>query len=466
MEQKEENNIQIENTDNKEDKEEEFVYLLDGYTLTSSYLLKGCKKPRKLYIHHYCIENLPQISTPTEINLLELFNEHLQEENESILSPFKTRGIILLKLNSICRGNTPIQKQTVELLQRLYEEDILPIIPLHTKRSQCGNTYHISAIGRVLLGEGEVLYKNERKATKEVFEELQIQPIQLQDPEYKSFIEGNEMNAFTIIDGYEKINKYLQATTVGISLALYSKGKITKNFQTHFFKQFTTKGMQKVINLIHNFVPRNKDDEKEETDKKEKKDTKEIVQIETDPILVDFICSFGRIFEIMLFLKELIPMELNGSRDQCFVVQRKEEIGISQPLWGIGGFSGIIAREIVGIAKELQCLCYRYCITYPLIEMKHEMTFEVKENVSKEISLNESIYESNLSQMKDCLHQTLDILAQLYKNIKEISLGETVEIETLPQLLSQIQQIEDDTLAKAIKFGDIKQIIRENHFDF
>ena len=79
-----------------------------------------------------------------------------------------------------------------------------------------------------------------------------------------------------------------------------------------------------------------------------------------DPRLIDIICSFGRIYEIILFINELIPMELNGTRDQCFVIQKKEEIGICQPSWGIGSFSGIISREIVGIAKELQLLSVRY----------------------------------------------------------------------------------------------------------
>ena len=71
--------------------------------MSQSYLIKGCQRPRKLYLHHYCLETLPQLSQPTDINILEIFNSHLPSitEETKILSPFKTRGILLLKLKKI-----------------------------------------------------------------------------------------------------------------------------------------------------------------------------------------------------------------------------------------------------------------------------------------------------------------------------------------------------------------------------
>ena len=471
-------NKEIQETIQQENKEEDFLYLLDGFTLSQSYLIKGCQRPHKLYLHHYCLENIPQISKPTEINVLDIFNSNLlqsetkeikendDKEEDKILSPFKTRGIILLKLNSICRGNSPVQKETILLLQKLYEEDILPIIPTMTKRSPCGNTYHISAVGKVLMGEGEVLYNNERKATKEVFEQLNITPIQFQDPEYKIFIEGNEMNTVSIVDGYDKITKYLQALAVGVSLAIVSKGKMGKSLETHFFRQFTTKGMSRLTNLIKNFFTRTKEEEEKKEENKNKEETPiEIKPIETDPIVIDVVCSFGRIFEIILFIHELLPMELNGTRDQYYVVQKKEEIGISEPSWGIGSFSGVIAREIIGIAKDLQCLCKRYSSLVSNQENENEMKKE-DENISLQMNVNQSPYEIALNQMKYQLHEVCEMISQFYIQLKQVSFGETFENEFIPQLIEKIKSIEDDKFIHAIKFGELKSIIKSLHFDF
>ena len=442
--------------------EEEFLYLLDGYTLSYGYLLKGCKKPRKLYIHHVCLENIPQVFNDTETNILELFSSNLpeqekKEENETeeeqkIMSPFKTRGILLLKLNSICRGNSPVQKETIQLLQKLYEEDILPIIPIKTRRSSSGNTYHISAVGRVLLGEGEVLYNNERKPTKEVFEQLQITPIHMKDPEYKVFIEGNEFNAMTIVEGYERIQRCLQSLAVGVSLGLLAKGKIGKSIESSFFHQFTMKGVSRLVNLIKNYLPRGKQPEEE---------IKGVHPMNTDPLVVDFACSFGRIFEVLLFVKEMISIELNGVRDNSFVVQRKEDIGISEPSWGNGSHSGIIAREIVGVSKELIVLCKRY-------ESLLSSPLEMNQTEQKEKHQQEQLvgpFERSLEKVKPTLHQASEIIAKYLIQVKHLTFAE-FPLESTKQLFEQFCAIEDEKMVDALKFGDITRIIRETHHDF
>ncbi|GAB1223591.1 hypothetical protein ENUP19_0155G0001 [Entamoeba nuttalli] len=395
----------------EENKEDEFMYLIDGFTMTPKYLLKGCQKSHQLYLHHTCLESIPQISEDTDINILEKFNERLDGCSDEILSPFKTRGILLLKMNAICRGNTPVQLQTIKLLQELYQKDILPIIPLKTKRSICNNTYHIAAVGKVLLGEGEVLYNNERKMTFEVFEKLQIKPIKMKTPEYKAFLEGNEMNVLTMINGNARIWNCFNALVLGVFLGLIANNKITQPVDSSFFKQFTMKGPSRLFNLTKKLFRETKENE-----------YKGIHQIQTDATVVDFICSFGRILEILILNKEMIEIELNSVRDQCFVVQRKEDIGTSTPLWGCG-----------------------------------------KNEEEKEVI--ESPYENSLVQLKTRIDQLCKVIENYYLGV--IQLDKTI-IEKTPinDLFIEIKSIEPSILVDFIKYGDIDKLINEHHFNF
>ncbi|BFU18822.1 histidine ammonia-lyase, putative [Entamoeba histolytica HM-1:IMSS-B] len=431
----------------EENKEDEFMYLIDGFTMTPKYLLKGCQKPHQLYLHHTCLESIPQISEDTDINILEKFNERLDGCSDEILSPFKTRGILLLKMNAICRGNTPVQLQTIKLLQELYQKDILPIIPLKTKRSICNNTYHIAAIGKVLIGEGEVLYNNERKMTFEVFEKLQIKPIKMKTPEYKAFLEGNEMNVLTMINGNTRIWNCFNALVVGVFLGLIANNKITQPVDSSFFKQFTMKGPSRLFNLTKKLFRETKENE-----------YKGIHQIQTDATVVDFICSFGRILEILILNKEMTEIELNSVRDQCFVVQRKEDIGTSTPLWGCGSYSGIIAYQITGVIKECILLAKRYSNLVDISICLPEEKEEEKEVI-------ESPYENCLVQLKTRIDQLCKVIENYYLGV--IQLDKTI-IEKTPinDLFIEIKSIEPSILVDFIKYGDIDKLINEHHFNF
>lgn len=107
--------------------------------------------------------------------------------------PLYVKASMLARLNSLAKGFSGINSEAVELLQILINKNITPLIPEHGGVGASGDLVQLAHLALVMIGEGEVFYKNERKSTSEVFNTLGIKPVSVHIREGLSLINGTSV---------------------------------------------------------------------------------------------------------------------------------------------------------------------------------------------------------------------------------------------------------------------------------
>ncbi|WP_264805014.1 histidine ammonia-lyase [Cytobacillus sp. NCCP-133] len=111
-----------------------------------------------------------------------------------------SRAMLLLRANALLKGFSGVRPVLIETLLELVNKNIHPVIPQQGSLGASGDLAPLSHLALVLLGEGEVFYKGERKPAIEVLEEEGISPLVLEAKEGLALINGTQaMTAMGVV---------------------------------------------------------------------------------------------------------------------------------------------------------------------------------------------------------------------------------------------------------------------------
>jgi histidine ammonia-lyase len=110
-------------------------------------------------------------------------------------SPELTRMIMLLRATCLMQGHSGVQLSTLELIFKMIELDILPIIPCQGSVGASGDLAPLAHLALCLIGEGKVRFENSVQPTAEVFSKLKLIPTKLQAKEGLALINGTNVMA-------------------------------------------------------------------------------------------------------------------------------------------------------------------------------------------------------------------------------------------------------------------------------
>lgn len=127
----------------------------------------------------------------------------------------EVKACMLARLNTLSLGNSGVHQSVIYLLQELINRDITPLIFEHGGVGASGDLVQLAHLALVLIGEGEVFYKGERKSTKEVFETESLEPIKVEIREGLAL-----MNGTSVMSGIGIVNAYKANQLTDISLRL------------------------------------------------------------------------------------------------------------------------------------------------------------------------------------------------------------------------------------------------------
>ncbi|WP_293931708.1 HAL/PAL/TAL family ammonia-lyase [Sphingobacterium sp. UBA6645] len=120
------------------------------------------------------------------------------------LSAEHVKASILARLNSLSLGKSGIHISVIELMRELINRDITPLIFAHGGVGASGDLVQLAHLALVLIGEGEVFYRGERRETKAVFQELGLTPIEIKLREGLALINGTSvMTGIGIVNTYK-----------------------------------------------------------------------------------------------------------------------------------------------------------------------------------------------------------------------------------------------------------------------
>ena len=119
------------------------------------------------------------------------------------------KASMIARLNTLSLGYSGVDPYCVEILQTLINHDITPLIFEHGGVGASGDLVQLAHLALVMIGEGEVEYEGKIRPTREVFTQLQIQPLQI-----------------ALREGLAIMNGTSVMTGIGIINAIYAKRAI------------------------------------------------------------------------------------------------------------------------------------------------------------------------------------------------------------------------------------------------
>lgn len=121
-----------------------------------------------------------------------LIRSHASGTGNPIPSQY-VKAAMLARLNTLSLGHSGVHISVIELMSELINKNITPIIYEHGGVGASGDLVQLAHLALVLIGEGEVFYKGEQRATQEVFEIEKLKPISVELREGLALMNGTSV---------------------------------------------------------------------------------------------------------------------------------------------------------------------------------------------------------------------------------------------------------------------------------
>lgn len=234
----------------------------------------------------------------------------------------EVKACMLARMNTLSLGNSGVHESVIYLLQELINRDIIPLIFEHGGVGASGDLVQLAHLALVLIGEGEVFYKGERKSTKDVFEIEGLQPIQVEIREGLALMNGTSvMSGIGIVNAY----KANQLTDISIKLSC-AINEIVQAYDDHFSETLNgTKrhyGQQKVAermreHLADSKLIRKREDHLythfEEQEKVFKEKVQEYYSLRCVPQIL------GPVLDTLEYTEKVLENEINSANDNPII---------------------------------------------------------------------------------------------------------------------------------------------------
>jgi histidine ammonia-lyase len=110
----------------------------------------------------------------------------------SALSESETRAMLLLRANVLALGYSGARTAIVDMLVRLLERGVHPVIPEKGSVGASGDLAPLAHLALTVIGEGEAVYRGERMASTQALTRAGLEPLQLEAKEGLALLNGTQ----------------------------------------------------------------------------------------------------------------------------------------------------------------------------------------------------------------------------------------------------------------------------------
>ncbi len=137
--------------------------------------------------------------------------------------PVEVAKIMLItKVHALAQGFSGIQLSTLERIIWHIENDIIPVVPEKGSVGASGDLAPLAHLFLPLIGLGQVWYKNEKRETKNVFQQLGMAPIKLGPKEGLALINGTQFILSFAVKAVQRMHNCLEAADIIGAMTLES----------------------------------------------------------------------------------------------------------------------------------------------------------------------------------------------------------------------------------------------------
>ncbi|WP_276379205.1 histidine ammonia-lyase [Flavobacterium sp. H4147] len=238
------------------------------------------------------------------------------------------KAAILARLNTLSLGNSGVHPSVIHLMAELINRDITPLIFEHGGVGASGDLVQLSHLALVLIGEGEVFYKGNRRPTAEVFEIEGLKPIQVEIREGLALINGT-----SVMTGIGVVNIHLAKKLLDWSLkSSCAINELVQAYDDHFSEELNQtkrhKGQQEVAaqmrkNLSDSTLIRKREDHLysgENTEEIFKEKVQEYYSLRCVPQIL------GPVLETINNVASILEDEFNSANDNPIIDVKNKHV--------------------------------------------------------------------------------------------------------------------------------------------
>jgi histidine ammonia-lyase len=130
------------------------------------------------------------------------------------------RAAMLLRANTLAKGNSGARVQTVELLLDCLDRGVLPVVPGRGSVGASGDLAPLAHLALPLVGEGEALVEGERLPGAEALARVGLEPLRLEAKEGLSLINGTQFMAAFLALGLVRARRLARTADVACAMSL------------------------------------------------------------------------------------------------------------------------------------------------------------------------------------------------------------------------------------------------------
>ena len=108
------------------------------------------------------------------------------------LSEAATRGLLLLRANTLAKGLSGVRPAVADLLCSMLNKAIHPVVPCRGSVGASGDLAPLAHVALTLVGEGEVVFRNKRLSGGEALSRAGLKPLVLRAKEGLSLVNGTQ----------------------------------------------------------------------------------------------------------------------------------------------------------------------------------------------------------------------------------------------------------------------------------
>lgn len=140
---------------------------------------------------------LATVTIPTE-DVKKLQSNLIRSHSAGVGKPLPTdvtRALMLLRANTLAKGNSGIKLATLETLTKMINRAVHPLIPEKGSVGASGDLAPLSHMVLVMMGEGEAEYQGKKMSGKKAMDTAGIAPVKLDSKEGIALINGTQLMA-------------------------------------------------------------------------------------------------------------------------------------------------------------------------------------------------------------------------------------------------------------------------------
>lgn len=373
-----------------------------------------------------------------------------------ILSPAQTRAVLAVRLASLCRGVSGVTWELLQMLEALLKHDILPIIPSEGSVGASGDLTPLSYIAAVIIGERDVWYKESRRPTAEVFQELGIKPYVLRPKEALALMNGTSVMTALAVEAYvraEYLSRLATRITAMTSLAL--KGN-PEHFDDFIFAAKPYPGQRKIADLLRQDLDKAPSQKERLQDRYSTRCAPHIIGV-----LADMLPTF----------KAIIETEMNSANDNPLIDAENERV-----LHGGNFYGGHIAFAMDGmknLVANLADLMDRQMATLVDPKFSHGLPANLSGILGPRAAINHGLKAVQIGAsawtaeaLKATMPASVFSRSTESHNQDKVSMGTIAARDALRvlQLTEQVAAAQLLAAAQGVRLREREGIIRPEHY--